>query len=83
MNFADFKKKASTDKEFAKKFADVKTPEELVKLAAAAGYIFTVEDIKNNTDVSAEELEQSAGGGIVKYDPILRETFDTKWVSDN
>ena len=65
MNFADFKKKLASDQEFAKKFVDVKSPAELIKLAAAEGYTFTEADLKNSTDVTSEELENAAGGGFV------------------
>lgn len=63
MNFTDFKKKLFADKDFAKKFEGIKDPAELVKAAAAEGFTFTVEDMKNNTDLLPEELEQTAGGG--------------------
>ena len=37
MNFDDFKKKVYSDEEFAQKFAEAKSPAELVELAAAEG----------------------------------------------
>ena len=62
MNYMDFKKKVLSDETFAAKFADCKTPEDLVAAAAKEGYTFTVEDIKNNTELLPEELENAAGG---------------------
>ena len=64
MNYIDFRKKLVADADFAKKFSGAKTPAELIKLAAAEGYIFTEDDIKNNTELLPEELEMSAGGAI-------------------
>jgi predicted ribosomally synthesized peptide with nif11-like leader len=60
-----FKEKIIADEAFGKKFANVKTPEELVSLAKADGFDFTVEDIKNNTDLTDAELSAVAGGGSV------------------
>lgn len=62
MNYIDFRKKIVADKEFGAKFAGCKTPADLIKAAAAEGYTFTEDDIKNNTDLLPEELEKSAGG---------------------
>ncbi len=62
-NLVDFRKAIVADKAFAKKFAACKTAEALVEAAAKEGFIFTVADIKNNTDLLPEELEKAAGGG--------------------
>lgn len=67
MNYIDFRKKLVADADFAKKFAGCKNPAELIKLAAAEGYTFTEDDIKNNTDLLPEELEKTAGGGWIAY----------------
>ena len=65
MNYIDFRKKLVADADFAKKFAAAKTPAELIKLAAAEGFTFTEDDIKNNTELLPEELEKTAGGGWI------------------
>ena len=65
MNYMDFRKKIATDKEFAAKFTDCKSPEALVETAAKEGYSFTVEDIKSNTELLPEELEKAAGGSWI------------------
>ena len=65
MNYIDFRKKLVADDDFAKKFSATKSPAELVELAAKEGYIFTEDDIKNNTDLLPEELEKSAGGSWI------------------
>lgn len=62
MGFKEFKEKVLGDKAFAEKFKKVTSPEELVKLAAAEGYSFTVEDVKNNTELTDAELDAAAGG---------------------
>lgn len=62
MTYIDFKKRLITDADFAEKFIKCKTPEALVEAAAREGYIFTVDDIKNNTELIPEELELAAGG---------------------
>ncbi len=71
-NFVDFRKAVVADDDFAKKFAACKTAEALVEAAAKEGFIFTVEDIKNNTELLPEELAKSAGGGwFVTYSTIV------------
>lgn len=65
MNYIDFRKKLVADADFAKKFSATKNPAELIKLAAAEGYTFTEDDIKNNTELLPEELEKSAGGSWI------------------
>ena len=62
MDYMDFRKKLATDRDFAAKFIEYNTPEALVTAAAAEGYIFTAEDIKNNTNILPEELSIAAGG---------------------
>ena len=61
-NYIDFRKMLATDADFGKKFSGCKTPAELIKAAAAEGFAFTEEDIKNNTELLPEELEKAAGG---------------------
>ena len=65
MNYTDFRKKLVADADFAKKFAGCKTPADLIKAAAAEGFAFTEDDIKNNTDLLPEELEKAAGGSWI------------------
>ena len=70
MDFIDFKNKVLADEVFAAKFADCKTPEDLVATAAKEGYNFTVEEMKG-AEFIPEELEKVAGGFKAKYeDPI-------------
>jgi predicted ribosomally synthesized peptide with nif11-like leader len=76
MNFADFKKKLFADKEFAEKFKGIKDAAELIKAAAAEGFTFTEEDMKNNTELTPEELEMTAGGGHIG--PV---DFSTSFIS--
>lgn len=61
----EFKQKIIKDQQFAKKFEGVKTPEELVSLANNEGFNFTVNDVKNNTELTEEELNAVAGGASV------------------
>ena len=74
MNCTDFRRAVAADKAFAEKFAACKTPEALVEAAAREGYTFTIEDIRNNTEVSLEELERTTGGfqGDFKLSAFLR-----------
>ncbi len=62
MGVNEFKEKVTSDKEFAEKFKDVKTVEELIERAAKEGYEFTVEDVKNSVEISDEQLDDAAGG---------------------
>lgn len=62
MNYMDFRRKIVNDQKFSSKFANCKTAEELVKAAAEEGYQFTVDDIRNNTEILPEELAAAAGG---------------------
>ena len=59
----EFKEKALGDEAFAGKFEGVTTPEELVEKAGKEGFAFTVEDVKNNTELTDAELAAVAGGG--------------------
>ena len=68
MSFAEFKEKLAADPEFAKKFADIKSVDELIDAAAKEGYTFTAEDIKNSAELSDEEIESAAGGASVFID---------------
>ena len=65
MGFKEFKEKVMGDKAFAEKFKKAATPEEIVKMAAAAGYSFTVDDLKNNTELTDAELDAAAGGASI------------------
>jgi predicted ribosomally synthesized peptide with nif11-like leader len=55
----DFKEKLIADAEFAAKFKDAKTAEEIVDLAKAEGFDISV---ANLWELSDEELENAAGG---------------------
>lgn len=65
MGVKEFKEKIMKDEEFAAKFASVTSPEEVVEMAAKEGFTFTVEDIKNNTELTDAELEAAAGGASI------------------
>ena len=65
MGFKEFKEKMVKDKAFAAKFKDVKDTAALVKLAKTEGFTFTVEDVKNNTELTGAELESVAGGDSI------------------
>ena len=62
MGVKEFMEKIAADADFAAKFENVKTAEELVELATKAGYSFTVDDVKSNTELNDAELEAVAGG---------------------
>ncbi|MBR5337252.1 MAG: Nif11-like leader peptide family RiPP precursor [Lachnospiraceae bacterium] len=65
MNYIDFKKKVINDKSFAGKFKDCKDLPALIEAAAREGYIFTEDDVKNNTELLPEELASAAGGKFI------------------
>lgn len=65
MGFIEFKEKVMKDEAFAAKFKGVSSPAKLVELAKAEGFSFTVEDVKNNTELTSEELESVAGGASI------------------
>jgi predicted ribosomally synthesized peptide with nif11-like leader len=60
-----FKEKIIQDEAFGQKFSEVQTPEELVTLAKAEGFDFSVDDVKNNTELTDAELSAVAGGAIM------------------
>ena len=62
MGFKEFKEKVIGDKAFAEKFKGLSTPEEIVKVAATAGFSFTVDDLRNNAELTDAELDAVAGG---------------------
>lgn len=65
MGVKEFKEKIAADADFAAKFENVKTAEELVELATKEGYSFTVDDVKSNTELIDAELEAVAGGATI------------------
>jgi predicted ribosomally synthesized peptide with nif11-like leader len=58
----EFAEKAAADKDFAAKFENVQSAEELVKLASEEGFSFTVDDVNENSELSDDDLEGVAGG---------------------
>lgn len=64
MDYKDFRRKLSTDTEFARKFDACETVEALIEAAAREGYSFTVEDVKNDTELLPEEAALVAGGAL-------------------
>ena len=64
MDYKDFRRKLSTDKAFASKFDGCETVEALIAAAAREGYSFTVEDVKNDTELLPEEAALAVGGAL-------------------
>jgi predicted ribosomally synthesized peptide with nif11-like leader len=60
--FKEFKEKVLSDKAFAEKVKALKSVEAAVELGKEEGYVFTVEDVKNNSELTEAELEAVAGG---------------------
>ncbi len=73
MGLKEFKERIQNDEEYAQKFADVSSTEDLVKLASKDGYLFSVEDFENNTELTDAELEAAAGG----RSPLAKNNFVT------
>ncbi len=65
MGWKEFKEKLMSDKEYAKKYADAETAEDVVEIASRDGYNFTAEDVKNNSELTEAELEAAAGGTTI------------------
>ncbi|MDR3239438.1 MAG: Nif11-like leader peptide family RiPP precursor [Clostridiales bacterium] len=65
MGVKEFKDRIASDTSFANKFSRVQTPEDLVKLANQEGFSFTVDDVRNNTELSDSELKSTVGGADV------------------
>ena len=62
MNYMDFRKRVAGDAAFRAKFDGCKTLEALIEAAAREGYSFTVDEVRNNTELLPEELMTAAGG---------------------
>jgi predicted ribosomally synthesized peptide with nif11-like leader len=60
--FKEFKEKVVSDKGFAEKVKALKSVEAAVEFGKAEGYSFTADDVKNNSELTAAELEAVAGG---------------------
>ena len=63
MGLKEFNEKIHQDKEFAAKFRDLRTLEDLVAAAAKEGFTFTVDDIKKQTELTDDELDRASGRG--------------------
>lgn len=61
-DYMDFRKKLVNDRDFAAKFKDCHTVEDLVAAAGREGFRFTAEEVRNNTEILPEELATVAGG---------------------
>ena len=61
-DYMDFRKKLVNDRDFAAKFKDCHTVEDLVAAAGREGFRFTAEEVRNNTELLPEELMTAAGG---------------------
>ena len=68
MDYLDFRRRIVADRDFAEGFVGCRTPAALIQAAAAFGFIFTEDDMKNNTDLLPEELEAACGGNWVPVD---------------
>ena len=62
MGVKEFMAKVAADKAFKAKFADAKSAEDVVKLAAREGYSFTADEVRNAAELDDDELEAVAGG---------------------
>ena len=62
MGIKEFTEKAKSDSVFAAKFKNAKTPAQIVELAKAEGYSFTVDDVKAASNLSDADLDGVAGG---------------------
>ncbi|MDR1916289.1 MAG: Nif11-like leader peptide family RiPP precursor [Synergistaceae bacterium] len=60
--FKEFKERVMSDKSFEEKIKSLKSVEEAVELGRAEGYSFTVDDVKNNSELTEAELTAVAGG---------------------
>jgi predicted ribosomally synthesized peptide with nif11-like leader len=60
--FKEFKEKVLSDKALEEKVKALKSVEAAVELGKEEGYVFTVEDVKNNSELTDAELEAVAGG---------------------
>ncbi len=85
MGLKEFKERIMNDDEYAKKFAEIQSTEDLVEMACKDGYIFSVEDYENNTELTDAELEAAAGGksafeknNFVSSDPIFEKNHSAK-----
>ena len=68
MNYMDFRKKLVSDCDFAAKFKDCHTVEDMVAAAGREGFRFTAEEVRNNTEILPEELATVAGGVHIARD---------------
>jgi predicted ribosomally synthesized peptide with nif11-like leader len=64
--FKEFKEKIPGDAEFAKKYEDAATVADLVAPAAGDGFVFTEDDVKNDTELADAELRGVAGGIVFR-----------------
>jgi predicted ribosomally synthesized peptide with nif11-like leader len=61
--FKEFKERVLSDKAFGEKVKALKSLEAAVELGKEEGYVFTVDDVKNNSELTEAELAAVAGGG--------------------
>ena len=71
MGIKEFSEKVKSDSSFAAKFKNAKTPAQIVDLAKAEGYSFTVDDVKAASNLSDKDLDAVAGGGSGGVNVIL------------
>ena len=63
MNYTDFRKRLVSDPEFANKYNSCGDIGDMIKAAAEDGYIFTEEDVKNETELLLDDLLDDVSGG--------------------
>ena len=68
MDYIDFRRRIVSDRKFASKFVNCRTPQTLIAAAKLEGFSFTEEDMRHNTDLLPEELEAMSGGTLSKAD---------------
>jgi predicted ribosomally synthesized peptide with nif11-like leader len=60
--FKEFKERILSDKAFAEKVKALKSVEAAVELGKQEGFVFTADDVKNNSKLTEAELAAVAGG---------------------
>lgn len=61
-SLVEFRGRLTSDNEFYRKFKDLETAAEIIRLAEEEGYHFTVDELIGETELSNEELASAAGG---------------------
>ena len=59
-----FLEKVESDSVMHEKLKEAETPQEAIKIAEAAGFLITEDDLQDEGELSLEELETAAGAGF-------------------